>query len=300
MGELIAVLSAVCFAASNVTIARGAGAGKDNGAFLSILITLAIAGVLWVSHGIHAGWPQMNAAGLAWYAGAGVLTNFIGRVFLYASVQHVGAIRASAVKRLNPLFSVLLGVLILGDPFDSRMTIGMLLIFSSFGVLIWQSLRGAERGSAAQSMVANLTSLGYLYGPVSALAYAVGYVARKQGMALIPDPAFGTMLGSAIGAVAFVLTGQFVDSYRRAMRDAFSGFKPLLFAAGVLSSMGQILYFVALNYSTVSRVALITSMEAIVTVFLTVVVLRSRENLNASVLLAVGLGMAGTAFIILH
>jgi drug/metabolite transporter (DMT)-like permease len=84
------------------------------------------------------------------------------------------------------------------------------------------------------------------------------------------------------------------------MRDAFSGFKPLLFAAGVLSSMGQILYFVALNYSTVSRVALITSMEAIVTVFLTVVVLRSRENLNASVLLAVGLGMAGTAFIILH
>jgi drug/metabolite transporter (DMT)-like permease len=44
MGELLALLSACCFAASNVTITRGARDSQDNGAFMSILLTAAIAG----------------------------------------------------------------------------------------------------------------------------------------------------------------------------------------------------------------------------------------------------------------
>ena len=48
MGECLALLSACCFAASNVTIMRSAGAkGQDNGAYLSILLTAVIAGLAW-------------------------------------------------------------------------------------------------------------------------------------------------------------------------------------------------------------------------------------------------------------
>jgi drug/metabolite transporter (DMT)-like permease len=242
----------------------------------------------------------------------------------------LGAVQASAVKRLNPFFSVLLGVLVLGEPFDSIMMIGMLLIFSSFGVLLKQSMaptsgsatptngsatptngsatptngsatpRSSGSESAARSWAAKLTNLGFFYGPVSALAYATGYVARKQGLIALPDPAFGTMLGSVIGAVFFVLAAQFVDSYRHAVRNALTTFSPWLFATGVLSSMGQLLYFMALSHSTISRVALISSMEVFVTIFLTVVIFRSREQLSVPVLLAAGLGVAGTAFIVLH
>ena len=44
MGELFALLSAGCFATANVTITRGSIAGNaDNGAFLSILLTAAVA-----------------------------------------------------------------------------------------------------------------------------------------------------------------------------------------------------------------------------------------------------------------
>jgi drug/metabolite transporter (DMT)-like permease len=311
----LALLSACCFAAANVTIVRGAKS-QDNGAFLSILMTAVIAGAAWIYGGLREGWPQVNAVGMLWFAAAGVLTIFIGRVFLFASVQHLGAVQASAVKRLNPFFSVLLGVLVLGEPFDSIMMIGMLLIFSSFGVLLKQSMaptsgsatptngsatpRSSGSESAARSWAAKLTNLGFFYGPVSALAYATGYVARKQGLIALPDPAFGTMLGSVIGAVFFVLAAQFVDSYRHAVRNALTTFSPWLFATGVLSSMGQLLYFMALSHSTISRVALISSMEVFVTIFLTVVIFRSREQLSVPVLLAAGLGVAGTAFIVLH
>lgn len=309
MGELLALLSACCFAASNVTITRGAGAkGQDNGAFLSILLTAAIAGTWWLAGIPGRGLPRMDSASLLWFAGAGILTIFIGRVFLYASIQRLGAVRASAVKRLSPLFSVLLGVTLLGESFDGPMAAGMLMIAASFAVLIRQSLQAAKErapeplpagAQAPRSLRATLANLGFFYGPVSALAYACGYVARKQGLHGMPDPAFGTMLGSVVGALVFVLIAQFVDSYRRALRLTFSVFNPWLFAAGVLSSAGQLLYFAALNSSTIARCAMISSMEAFFTIFFTVAVSRSFRQLSGPVLLAAALGVAGTAFIML-
>jgi drug/metabolite transporter (DMT)-like permease len=64
--------------------------------------------------------------------------------------------------------------------------------------------------------------------------------------------------------------------------------------------MGQLFQFSALNHAPISRVALITSMEAFITIFLTVVVFRSREKVTPSLLLAASLGAAGTAFVVLH
>ncbi|WP_020656481.1 DMT family transporter [Massilia niastensis] len=305
VGELLALVSACCFAAANITVARGAtGKEQDNGAFLSILITALMAGGVWIAAGQRGG-PQPGPASLLWFAAAGVLTMFIGRVFLFASVQHLGAVRASAVKRLNPVFSILLGVLVLGESIDSFTAIGMVLIFSSFAVLVRHSLQAAGAARAAReappaSWQDRLKSLGFFYGPVSALAYAVGYVARKQGLTLTPDAAFGTMVGALVGALVFVIAARFVDSYRTSLRAAFTCFNPWLLAAGVLSSAGQLLYFAALSHTTISRVALVSSMEVFVTIFLSVIILRKTEQLNAATLQAAGLGVAGTVLIVLH
>jgi drug/metabolite transporter (DMT)-like permease len=301
MGELLALCSAACFAAANVTITRGAAKGKDNGAFLSILLTMSIAGAWWLWRSADHGFPHPDMASLLWFAVAGVLTIFIGRVFLYASVQRLGAVPASAVKRLNPLFSVLLGVLLLGEHFDLAMAAGMLLIAASFAVLIRESLLAArpQAGEEPRSLRASLANLGYFYGPVSALAYAFGYVARKEGLAGMPDPAFGTMFGSIVGALVFVLIARFVDSYKVALRHTFSVFNPWLFAAGLLSSAGQLLFFAALGSSSIARCAMLSSMEAFFTIFFTVLVTRSGKQLTAPVLLACALGVAGTAFIVM-
>ena len=47
---------------------------------------------------------------LAWFAGAGVLTAYVGRVAFYATVERLGAMRASTLQRLNPFFAVVMGV----------------------------------------------------------------------------------------------------------------------------------------------------------------------------------------------
>lgn len=292
------------FATANIAIIRGFdGRTRSGGAFVSIVITFMLSFTIWGLAGLRNGWSPITGAAVAWFALAGVLTIVFGRVFLYASIQHLGAVKASAIKRLNPFFSVLLGVLLLGESLNRGLLTGMALICLSFYVLVRQTLRAEpprEGDTDGPSSLARLKNLGYLYGPVSAFAYAAGYVARKQGLLILPDAALGTMLGAVTGIVVFVAASRFASSYREDIRQTFATLNPWLLLAGVLSSLGQLSYFVALSHSSISKIALITSMEVFVTMFLSVVVFRSKEKLSRDVIAAAVLAVAGTVLVILQ
>jgi len=292
------------FALTNIVVVRGHdGKSRSSGAFLSITITFLLSAGIWLVSVLRDGWPEFNSTPIAWFAVSGFLTIFIGRVFVYASMQHLGAIRASAIKRLNPFFAVLLGVLLLGESISGPMMVGMALIVTSFGVLVRQAVFFAEEDSSKvtkQSAFDRFINLGYLYGPVSAFAYASGYVARKQGMIALPDAAFGTMVGALSGIVFFVITSGFIKSYRDDLIRTFTVFNKWFLMAGVLSSFGQISYFAALKYIGISKIALITSMEVFVTMILSTVVFLNKEKLTADVIIAACLGFAGTLFIIFY
>lgn len=297
MGDALALLSATCFAVSNITIVRGTAPGDDdNGAFVSLLLTTLIAGVGWVAWGTAFGFAPVTPKAILWFAGAGVLTAFIGRVFGYASVQLLGAMRASATKRLNPFFAVALGVGVLGERLTPGAVAGMLLIVASFALLV----TGGGRREAAGGEPARGARAGYVYAVFSALGYATGYLLRKMGLAETPDAFLGTMLGTLVGALTFVSVGLVNRRYAAAVRGTFGAVRPWLLAAGTMSSLGQVCYFFALRDSPISRVALITSMEVFITIFLSVVFLRRRETLTPAVFLAALLGVAGTAAIILY
>ena len=303
MGEALAILSMTLFALTNITIVRGHdGKSRSSGAFLSIVITFLMSTLIWLLMVLRNGWPDVNATAVGWFALGGFLTIFIGRVLLYASIQHLGAIKASAVKRLNPFFSVLLGVLILGETISLPMMVGMLLIVMSFAVLVRQAvfLTGEKNeGDEPHSAFDRFLNLGYLYGPVSALAYAAGYVARKQGMMVLPDSALGTMIGALTGIIFFIITSRFINSYRDDLRKTFTEFNKWFLMAGCLSTFGQIAYFTALNYIAISKIALITSMEVFVTIILSTVFLLNKEKLTVDVIIAAGLGFLGTLIVIL-
>lgn len=306
MGETFAIISMSLFSMANIAIIRGFdGKTRSAGAFLSILITFGLSLSIWVGAGLHNGRSFMESvegSAIAWFALAGVLTMFIGRVFLYASIQHLGAFRASAIKRLNPFFSVLLGVLLLGESVNGRLLAGMALICASFYVLVRQTLAAdapAGQEGAGQTALGRLRNLGYFYGPVSALAYASGYVARKEGLSIVPDAALGTMVGALTGIIVYVIASAFITSYRNDVRQTFSVLNSWLLLAGIFSSFGQICYFVALSYSTISKIALITSMEVFTTMFFSTVVFRSKEKLTADVVVAGCLGVLGTVLVIL-
>jgi len=286
--DALALASAACFAISNVTIARGARGSTDNGAFVSLLLTAGIAGACWAILGVVRGFEPVTARAAAWFAGAGILTAFVGRVFFYGSVERLGAMRSAALKRLVPFFAVVLGVVVLSEELTTGMTLGLVLILASFGVLIATRAR-ADRGTAA--------SLGgYAFGVVSALGYASGYLLRKMGLADAHDALLGALVGTLVAAALFVATAAFSADYARAVRSTFTRFNGWLIVAGATASFGQILYFAALNLGPMSRVALIESIEVFITLFLAAAFLRN-ESLNTPVIVAAILGVAGTAAI---
>lgn len=294
LGDLFTVASTLCFASSNVTVARAnRTASEDNGAFISLLITTAIAGAAWAIQGVARGFQPVTASALAWFAGAGVFTAFVGRVFFYASIQRVGAMRSSTTKRLIPFFAVMLGVGVLGERLTAGMVAGMALIVASFAVL----LRSGRMAPAAGEAHGRIDS-GYVYGAVSAFGYAFGYLLRKMGLAVAHDAFLGAALGCLAGALLFLVTAAFNAEYARAVRGTFARPNPWLVAAGVLSSAGQIFYFLALNHGPMARVALVSSVEVFVTLFLGAIFLRRSETVSASLVLAAALGVAGTACVI--
>jgi drug/metabolite transporter (DMT)-like permease len=293
-GDAFAIASAVCFAAANVTLVRGAAPGDDdNGAFLSLLLTAAIAGAGWVAIGTMRGFAPITLEAVGWFAAAGIFTSFIGRVFVFASLQRLGAMRGSALKRFNPFFAVLLGVLVLGERLSGAMLAGMALLVASFVLLVKNSLAG-ERDARRQGARA-----GYIFGIVSGLGYATGYLFRKMGLADAPDPWLGAAVGSLVGALMFIGTGVFNERYARAVRAMARRPNAWLVAAGVTSSFGQVFYFAALESSPISRVALIVSMEVFVTLGLGAIFLRRHETLTLPVAMAAALGFAGTTLIVL-
>jgi drug/metabolite transporter (DMT)-like permease len=292
MGEWLALAAALCFAIGNVTIVRGAQrGGHDNGAFLSLLMTALISAIGWQVNSLLNGSETITARGVLWLIAAGVFTGFFGRVFLYASIERLGAMRASAVKRLSPFIAVLLGVVVLGEQFAGGAIWGALLIVASFGVLLQAQWRAIPDSAASR-----LLSAGYVYGALSAAGYALGNLLRKAGMLDAPDPFFGAMVGTLVGAALFVGASVRSNAYRLAIRATFRRPNPWLYAAGAMGSFGQILNFAALRDSPMSTVALVLSMEVFFTIGLSLLFLAERLTLRVAV--AAVLGVAGTVLLV--
>ncbi len=274
LGELLALTGATCFAIANVTISLGAVRKKgDNGALLSVIVTAAVSLLVWLLIGAecaldHA--PQAVLLGLAWFTASGLLTTVFGRITLFRSIQDLGVVRASALKRLVPFFSAVLAFVILGEVITGVMLGGMVLIAFGFGMLISRSFK-----ASAATLEGPPPAASFLPGTASALCYAFGYVTRKFGLGYLPDAVFGTLV-SSIGALAYyVLAAPFVADYRRAFREAFSNVNRWQLISAIVISIGQISLFAALQYSEISRVVMIASLEIFISMFIAVVLLKT-------------------------
>ena len=89
-----------------------------------------------------------------------------------------------------------------------------------------------------------------------------------------------------------------VDTLRSDLRATFSEFNPWLWLAGLFTSFGQLIYFAALQHTTLSKIALIASMEVFVTMFLTRMLLTSEREISRDVIFAAVLGVLGTLLVI--
>ncbi|WP_394236404.1 DMT family transporter [Niallia oryzisoli] len=324
IGETLALVAAFSFGCANVMVKKGVTPhSKNNGAFLSVLITFGMAGIITVAKGVFQGWPPYSTKGIGWFILAGILTAYIGRTLLFTSIQHLGSVRASTLKRLNSLFAVLIGVFFLHESMNLLVFIGMLMIFASSSFLMYETiitnrrLQKKETAAAKETTLVKtklengdkrnkwtnrfkfITSLGYMYGVVSALAYSIGYVVRKEGLHEIPEPFFGTMIGAFVGILIYILISLVKKTFHQSIVSTFKHYQPWLLGAGISTSLGQILFFSALMFSDVSKVSIISSTDVIFTLILSAFIFKTYERTTKMVYMAAIVAMIGAGFIVI-
>ena len=292
-GELLALLSAFFFACSSIAVATGAvGGGGDRGAMLSVVITIGVSAILWLAvEGGGMGEPSPGWwAGIAWFALAGLFATALGRAFLFVSIRRLGVTRASAVKRLNPFFSVILAIAILGEAATGPDIVGMTMIAVAFVILIRDAM--ARSGEGLEAPPAD-----YAWGVASALSYAFSYIARKNGLIAIAAPAFGTLVSAIAGLGVFAIAAMFSRHYRDGFANMFRYANRWLVGAGFLISFGQVSLFAALNYAPISTVVMISSLEIFLATFLSVIVFRTEARPNIGTFFAAALATIGVVAI---
>ena len=296
LGPALALLSALSFAFGNNFIMRASRSGGDKGVMFSVLLTMALSFVLW-----QMSWSETVGDvdgksyiyGILWFSMAGIFAMLFGRSLIYQSIQLLGVARSSAVKRLNPFFTVLLAALIVKEPITGLDLWGMMVIALGFGLLIRQSLKNSlgTDTSKAPSLSA------YGYGVTAALAYAISYISRKMGLIDLGSPAFGTFVSAVAGFACFAIMALFSAQARDNVTKIFSMLDRWIFLSAFFVSLGQILLFSALAYSPVSQVALIASLEIFFSIGLSHFVFRNAEQLSFTLLLAASLAMSGVILV---
>lgn len=292
LGEVFAILSVVAFAFGGVAIAKARKTGSsDGGALLSVVLTAILSGLVWLATDERRGSPAMDRSGvtgLAWFAVSGLLSTAAGRALYFRSVQDLGAIRASAVKRAIPLFSVIFGVSLLREPLTTSKMIGVGLIATSIVALGSIDLR-APRGSSREPV----NPLGYIWGTVSGISYAASYVARKLGLNLVPDGALGTFVGALAAMSYYVAAASLHQRSRVNSISALTARNGWAIVAALGFSLGQIANFYAIQWTAVSTVGAIQALEVFVSMLVAALILRTERLPSLFTVAAAGIATLG-------
>ena len=291
-GEFYALLAAVAYGIAGVTISKGKITARgDNGVFLSVVVTATLTFALWL------GWGRVSLADLqtpdallplAIFAVAGVFSTVLGRVTMYRATEQLGAVSASFLRRLAPVFALPFAFLMLSELPDAAAFLGSALVLVSAGVYMWQPTASLMAASRA----------GLVLGVASAAFYAAAYALRAYGLDHLPDAAFGTFIGALVGCFWFLGAAVLGNRRKTRLRRLVADRGPWHWLTAVALSTGQTMQFFALKSAPVVSVATIGALEVFFSAAL-IAVLYGRNHLAVGRLLAAGsLAALGTALLV--
>ena len=293
LGAGYAFIAACCFATGNIAIVKARADRGDKGATLSVVITAVLAALIWLTAEggalPPAGDPRLIEA-LVWFGLSGLFVMALGRALVFQSIQRLGATRASAVKRVNPFFSVALAWALLDERVSREDALGMVLIALAFAMMIRRSMAAVEGAEDAPPPAAD-----YAWGVGAAACYASSYIARKFGLAAVALPAFGTMVSALVGLAAVALLGLVIRRFRENLRNMVRHATPWTLGAGVAISLGQIFTFAALAHAEVMTVVMVASLEIFISNVLAVAVFRTEGRAHPTTVVAALLAAGGAA-----
>ena len=299
VGSAFALASAACYAAMYFLVRAGVRkTDLDGGAFVTTVINAVLLGGT-VAILTLAGHPfAWDLRATAWFAVAGLLGTFTGRVFMLAGLRRIGPVRTAAIVNTAPVLTIAISVLVLGEVLSSLGVVAALLVLIGLSLLGADAFvspdptRARDRGvSPAASGTPGQDRTGpaiwgMLLSTLSALTFGSARSARQLGFGFMRDP----LVGATIGAIAALVGNLALQAMQGRLRSvvlaSFRDIRPALWAAGLTSTLGLLFFFTALRFAPLAHVAVVSASETVITMLLSRVLFPQREHLSARVMVA--------------
>jgi len=189
LGALLAVLSAATFAFNNAAARRGVITGSPIQG-MAITIPVGLLGFVPIAlvTGLVARFPHFAPRSVGWMAGVGLLHFLIGRYCNYRANQAAGVNLTAPVVQLQVFVSVILAVVLLGEPCTVLQLLGGVVML--VGALLTQQ-----------------RAVGYTFATLAALAYGTSPIMARTALAHTDPLAgiFGGVISYGAATLAMVL-----------------------------------------------------------------------------------------------
>jgi drug/metabolite transporter, DME family len=276
----LALASALCSAAATILISRGlVRYGPYTGAWVNLVVGTTC---VWIAVMLGGGVGRPTLAGIAYFALAGLIGTFGGRLLRFISIETVGASLSAALINLSPLIASVLAIIVLGERVTAPILVGTLVIVAGTTLL---SAGGRSTGVRLVALLLPLTS---------AACFGVVAILRKIGL-MGMTPVFGFAVNVTAALVAY--TAFLVASRQTALMRCRGRSLAYFMMAGVAENVGVFLLLEGLSLGTVSVVAPLASVSPIFVLALSFFFLRGIDILNRRIVLGTLLIVSGVYLI---
>ena len=192
VAELFALLTALSFACSNVSVKPGFRYSTPMTATFMSLVIHSI--VLWSAVFLTGGIPKIALAGVIAISITGLLQPGI-RHFHYTGIHKIGTSRAVTLRNSYPFLTVLVGIIFLGEPLTLLGMAGTLLVVAGIVLTSWRIDKNVPQFRWS-----------YLFYPIATvLLTTVVHPLRRYAMLQSHEPLFFAALVGPVALFAFTI-----------------------------------------------------------------------------------------------
>jgi drug/metabolite transporter (DMT)-like permease len=302
-GAILGLLSAAGFGVTNVITRRAMLRVSANyiatlTVFTGPIFFLAAAvltGEIWKL--LHFPWQAH-----AFLALSGIVHFAFGRSWGYRAMRLIGATRSNIVTSLNPIVTVLLAILILGETVSFTMLIGILCTLMSPLVLLKETVSSggalSRAGEHGKGLDRRTLYKGIFYGIGAALFWGSSAILIKLGLENGGTPVAGTFIAYSSASLV-IAPSSFLNREHR--EEILGGDKTSIKDAlysGLTSNIAQLLRYMALGFGSAIVVSLMLRTMPLWSLLLSFLFMREYESFSRWVLLGNALLVVGAILVV--
>lgn len=281
LGQLFAMLSALCYALSYIFIRKGQTASAPpDGGLLPVLVisTVALDSVFvcaWLLDSDVSEWPTKSLLPLAYAALSGLIGTLVGRLALYRAIHALGATRGVVIKGLAPIVTVAVITLTTDEQVVTGDLVGLLCLVIAVLLLFFER-KFTYRMMRSLSLFRNSIVIAGL----AALAQGIGHAFRQMSVHGELPALLAASVDVTTALVFYLLSlsivgkvGGYIRRYRLHMNSS-------LLLAGLSSALGVLLFFVAIQWVAVTTVSVLVATEPLIVAILSAIFFPQLERIT--------------------